>query len=144
MNFFKREVSIDETQLNSASQQKVASLVKAALREDELSLSWRSDLNAKLAAAQQLKAKKRTTRRYYAWGSSLSLGVAATAFAVLIINPQVPNTHPRGGESEKFASELVKAHQESMVLASVSGTGAATRETSFVDDSAYGLQDELL
>lgn len=142
MNFFRREESIDEAQLNSANQQKMASLVKG-LGDEELSLSWRSDLNAKLALAQQTKSKKRTTRLFYAWGSSLSFGVAATVFAFVMMNGPAPKAPPKVANSSAFASELVEAHQESMVLASVSGTGSAARETSYVDDS-YGLQDELL
>lgn len=141
MNFLKKEVSVDDVQLNSASQQKMASLVKG-IRDEEVSMSWRSELNTKLFAAQQAQAKKRKTRRFYAWGSSLSLGLAATVFGVMLMNPAPQMVQPHV-ESTAFASELVKAHQESMVLASVSGTGAAARETSYIDDS-YGLQDELL
>ena len=139
MSLFKKEDSVTETQLNSATQQKVASLVKA-LGDDELSMSWRSELNVKLMAAQQAKAKKTTARRFYAWGSTLSLGVAATAFAVVMMkapSPEIPTA------SASFASELVKAHQETLVMSSVSGTGAAARETTFVDDS-NGNQDYLL
>lgn len=142
MNLFRREESVSETQLNSASQQKIASLVKA-LGDDDLSMSWRSDLNAKLAAAQQAKAKKTTSRRFYAWGSTLSLGVAATCFAVVMMTNTPAPQKPIRTADNSFASELVKAHQETLVMSSVSGTGAAARETSYLDDSS-GNQDDLL
>ncbi|MBS1704022.1 MAG: hypothetical protein JST12_20330 [Armatimonadetes bacterium] len=141
MNLFRREESIEESRLNSDSQKKVASLVKS-LHDDELSLSWRSDLNAKLAMAQQAKAKKKA-RRVYAWGSSLSLGVAATLVVTLMVRPNSPKTTPVANSSSAFASELVKTHEESMVLASVSGTGAAARETA-LGTEAYSYQDDLL
>ncbi len=143
MNFLRREESVSETQLQSEDQLKVASLVKS-LKDDELSLAWRSELNAKLMAAQQTKAKKKSAFRVYAWGSSLSVGVAAAVFAgTILLTPKSNKVAPQTNNSSLIASELVQAHEESMVFASVSGTGSAARETMYVDDS-YGMQDDLL
>jgi hypothetical protein len=140
---FRKEVSIQDSQLESASQQKVASLIKA-MPEEELSLSWRSSLNVKLLEAQQAKAKRKQIKRFYAWGSSLSVGVAASVFALVMFQtPTAPRQDVKVASSG-LASELVKAHQESMVLVSVSGTGAAARETSIEEDPYYYPQDDLL
>lgn len=142
MEFLKREKTIQDSQLESASQQKIASLVKSLPSED-LSMSWRSQLNEKLMAAELAKKKQRKTRRAFAWGSTLSFGAAAGVFGILMMNGPQAVAPIRKVESPTMASELVKTHQESMVLASVSGTGAAARETSLEED-VYGTQDELL
>jgi hypothetical protein len=142
MNYFKKEETFDESKLNSDSQQKVAMLIKS-LPEDNLSMAWRSSLNMKLMDAQNAKKKQRFTKRIFAWGSSLSAGVAATAYFILLANaPPVAPSNSRT-ESVAFASELVKTHQESIVLASVSGTGSSIHDTSLTEDS-YSPVDELL
>lgn len=142
MNFMRKEASIQDSQLESPSQQKVASLIKA-MPEEELSLSWRSNLNVKLLEAQQAKAKRKQVRRFYAWGSSLSVGLAASVFAFVMFQAPPVSRQDNKVVNSGLASELVKAHQESMVLVSVSGTGAAARETSIEEDPYYP-QDDLL
>ncbi len=142
MNFLKREESVTDEQLNSAGQMKMASLVKS-MGDEELSMAWRSQLNAKLAEANKAKSKQRYSRRIFAWGSTLSLGAAAGVFGLMFMNTShvaKPQIQP---DSTTLASELVKTHQESMVLASVSGTGAAARETS-IDQDAENYQEDLL
>ena len=142
MSIFKKDINIDESRLNSASQQKVASMVRS-LPDDDLSMSWRSDLNVKLMAAQDAKRKKKVTRRIFTWGTSLSCGLAATVMGVVMFN-STPIVHqgPKV-DSSAFASELVNAHQESLVLASVSGISSSNHETSITEDS-YSTQDDLL
>jgi glucosamine 6-phosphate synthetase-like amidotransferase/phosphosugar isomerase protein len=143
MNLFNNEEAFDELKLNSKNQQKLAMLVKA-LPEEDLSMSWRSSLNVKLMAAQAAKSKKRTAKKFLAWGTSLSAGVAATAYFVILgnVTPMVSPTTQ--SDSVAFASELVKTHQESVVMASVSGIGSASiHETSITEDS-YSSIDDLL
>jgi hypothetical protein len=143
MNWFKKEELFDDEKLNSSSQKRVATLIKS-LPEDDLSLSWRSSLNLKLMAAQQAKKKQRATKRFFAWGSSLSAGVAATAYFVFLTNATSIVSPTQNSDSVAFASELVRTHQESVVLASVSGIGSTTvHETSITEDS-YILPDDLL
>jgi hypothetical protein len=142
MNYFKNEEAFDESRLNSDTQRKVANLIKS-LPEEDLSMAWRSSLNMKLMDVQNAKRKQRVTKRIFAWGSSLSAGIAATAYIVLMTNaPSITPTNSRS-ESVAFASELVKTHQESIVLASVSGTGSSIHETSLTEDS-YSPVDDLL
>ena len=143
MNLFNNEEAFDESKLNSENQQKLAMLVKS-LPEEDLSMSWRSGLNVKLMAAQEAKAKKRSVKKFFAWGTSLSTGMAATAYFVLMANVAPVVSPATQGDSVAFASELVKTHQESVVLASVSGIGSAsTHETSITEDS-YSSLDDLL
>jgi len=142
MNLFRKDVNIEDSRLNSDGQQKIAALVKA-LPDEDLSMSWRSDLNVKLMAAQEAKRKRKATRKIFTWGTSLSCGVAASVLGVMLMSPAnvvKPNTRT---SSPIMASELVKAHQESLVLASVSAIPSATHETSITEDS-YGPQDDLL
>ena len=142
MKFSKKEVDIDDSRLNSAGQQKIASLVKSLPSED-LSMSWRSDLNVKLMVAHQAKRKKYVVRKVFTWGTSLSCGLAATVLGFTMFGAKPVGQSALKGDSQSFASELVQAHQESMVLASVSGTGSAARETSISEDS-FSPQDDLL
>ncbi len=118
-------------------------LVKS-LPEEDLSMSWRSGLNVKLMAAQEAKAKKRSAKKLFAWGSSVSAGFAATAYFVLMANVAPVVSPTSQGDSVVFASELVKTHQESVVLGSVSGIGSGSiHETSITEDS-YSSLDDLL
>jgi hypothetical protein len=142
MNFLKKEVGTEESRLNSVSQQKIASLVKSLPSED-LSMSWRSELNVKLIAAREAKIKKRSAQRVLTWGASLSCGLAVTVLGVMMFGNKPVVQQTSKVDSPTLASELVQTHQESMVLASVSGTGAAARETSILEDS-YTPQDDLL
>ena len=133
---------LDEAKLNSAAQLQVASLIKA-IPDEDLSLSWRSELNMKLMAAHQAKRKQKSTKRFFAWGSSLSAGVAAFSYIVLMANTGTIGSSMVKADSSSIAKELVQTHQESLVVASVSGTGSAARETALSDDS-FESQDDLL
>ncbi len=143
MNLFRKEITVEESRLESASQQKIASLVKA-MPDEDLSLSWRSELNVKLMAAQEAKYKKRATRRVFTWGTSLSCGVAASVVAITMFNPTAaPNAFSTRAESKSLASEMVTAHQESLVLASVSAIPTSNHETPITEE-IYNPQDDLL
>lgn len=142
MNLFNKEEAFDESKLNSESQLQVASMIKS-MPDEDLSLSWRSSLNVKLMAAEKARKKQRTTKRFFAWGSSLSAGIAAVSYIVLMTNASSIAPINSKSQSMAFASELVKTHQESVVLASVSGTGTSLHETSLTEDSYYPI-DELL
>jgi hypothetical protein len=143
MNWFKKVESFDDEKLNSASQQKMAVLVQS-LPEEDLSMSWRSSLNVKIMAAEQAKKKQKSVKRIFAWGSSLSAGMAATAYIVLMANaPSMVSPVPRN-DSVAFASELVQAHQESVVLASVSGVGSSVGNESPINEEIYTPVDDLL
>ncbi len=142
MNFLNKEIIVDESHLNTDSQLLIASLVKS-MPDDELSMSWRSDLNVKLLAAQSSKKKLKATKRVFGWGLSLSGSMAVAVAAMIMSNsnsiaPQVTMTN-----SNQMASEFVKAHQESIVLASVSGISSSTQESTISEES-YSLQDDLL
>lgn len=142
MNFFKKEETFDESLLNSENQHKLALLVKS-LPEEDLSLSWRSGLNMKIMAAQDAKRKHRRTKKIFAWSSSVSAGFAATVLFGLMMNPTPVSSPSRNLDSVAFASELVKTHQESLVLASVSGMGYPTHETSITEDTSLPFDDLL-
>ncbi|MEI8282117.1 MAG: hypothetical protein WCG75_06920 [Armatimonadota bacterium] len=142
MNLFKKEESVDESKLNSASQLRVASLIKS-MPEEDLSLSWRSELNVKLMEIQNARSKRKSTNRYFAFGSSLSAALGVAGYALFMANANTVVTPVGKIDSSGFASELVRTHQESLVAMSVSGTGSAARESTPADDSFDG-QDELL
>jgi hypothetical protein len=142
MNYFKKEAQFDDSKLDSKSQLQVASLIKA-LPDEDLSLSWRSQLNVKLMAAEEAKRKKKQSKRIFAWGTLPFAGVAATAMVLMIGNGAPIGAPVATNSSSAFASELVKTHQESVVLASVSGTGSSVHETSLSEES-YNPQDDLL
>ena len=142
MNLFKKEELLDEAKLNTVAQLQVASLVKA-LPDEDLSLSWRSELNVKLMAAHQARRKQKSTKRIFAWGSSLSAGLACLSYVLLLANTASIGTAGVKADSSSIAKELVQTHQESLVMASVSGTGSAARETALSNDS-FESQDDLL
>ena len=123
-----------------ASQGHVKSLV-AGLKDDSLSMAWRSELNLKLLAAADKKKKTVRTRRFLTWGSSLGLAAVASSFAVLMFQPAgsvVPHSSGDG-----FTRELVQVHNESTVLASVSGTGVDQCETALGLETGYSYEDLL-
>ena len=142
MNLFKKEELIDESKLHSASQMRVASLIKS-MPEEDLSLSWRSELNVKLMEIQATKSKRKSTKRFFAFGSSLSATVAVAGYALFMANSNTIVAPVGKIDSSGFVSELVRTHQESLVTLSVSGTSSAARESAPADDSLDG-QDELL
>lgn len=143
MNYFTKDVEIEESHLNSANQQRIASLVHS-LPDEELSLSWRSQLNVKLIASLEAKQRKKKTLKFFTWGTSLSCGTAILAVVFMMPSKTPSIVAPvANNDSHGFASELVQAHQESVVLASVSGLGSSNHETSISED-IFDPQDELL
>ena len=135
---FDKEPLVTDEML--ASQTPVKNLV-AGLKDDSLSMAWRSELNLKLLAAADKKKKAVRTRRLLTWGSSLGFAAVAGSFAMMMFQPVMPISG--GGEGSGFTRELVQAHNDSTVLASVSGTGIDQRETELGLETGYSYEDLL-
>jgi hypothetical protein len=113
----------NEELLESRSQQSVRLLV-AGLKDDEPNMSWRSALNEQiLVVATRSKAKVRRLR-WIGWGSSLGFGSAVVAFSIL--TSVQPVKDPMVADSKM---DFISIHQDSTVLATVSGFGNNEQET---------------
>ena len=136
---FEREPVVTDEMLEAQGHLK--NLV-SGLKDDSLSMAWRSELNLKLLAAADKKKKAVRFRRWATWGSSLGLATVAGSFAFMVVQPVTP---VRGSVSDGngFAREFVQVHNESTVLASVSGTGINQRETELGLETGYSFEDLL-
>jgi hypothetical protein len=138
---FEREPVVTDEMLASQSQTQSRSLV-SGLRDDSLSMAWRSELNLKLLAAADKKKKVVRFRRFATWGSSVGIAAVAGSFAMMMFQP-VPPVRGSAGDVSGFAREFIQAHDESTVLASVSGTGINQRETELGLEVGYSYEDLL-
>lgn len=124
-------VEIDR-KLESGESRKIAEAVRL-LPDDELSLAWRSELNAKLSASIQSKRHRFTIARTLGWvaGVGLSVGAAAVLFLMLL-----PANMPKGGTnpSETLESQLLAAHISSVSSSDVAGEGLSS-----LDETEMGL-----
>ncbi|MEI7578083.1 MAG: hypothetical protein WCK51_14425 [Armatimonadota bacterium] len=136
---FEKEPVVTDDML--ASQASVKQLV-AGLKDDSLSMAWRSELNLKLLAAADKRKKAIRFRRFATWGSSLGLAAVAGSFAMVMFQPVSP-VRGSGSEASGIAREFVQVHNESSVLASVSGTGINQRETELGLEVGYSYEDML-
>lgn len=126
---------ISNEQLESSSQQTIASLVKR-LPEENLSMSWRSSLNEKIRAEAEKRKKQRRAR--IVWSSSLGFGMAgAILFMLVMPNMMQQSAQPATAtnKTEVLESSLYAMHQESVVLSGVSSTGVSYRQTQEFDNS---------
>ncbi|HLO97852.1 MAG TPA: hypothetical protein VK171_04580 [Fimbriimonas sp.] len=140
MKLFSDDLKIEDAQLDTAGQRAIASAVKA-LDEDTLSLAWRSSLSAKIAAAEQKKQRRTVSLRWLSFGSIASVGAAAVFISMNMVG--VSKVTPQSASSSTFAYDLEKVHDESLIVASVSGAPLGTQESSpFGDEYAY--PDSLL
>jgi hypothetical protein len=140
MKLFSDDLTIEDAQLDTASQRAIASAVKA-LDEDTLSLAWRSSLSVKIAAAEQKKKRKTLSLRWLSYGSLASVGATAVFLSMNFVD--VKSVEPKPTSSSTFAYDLEKVHDESLIVASVSGAPLGTQESSpFGDEYAY--PDSLL
>lgn len=117
--------SIDEA-LNHQQSQGVHQWVKS-IDDEPVAMVWRADLNQKLIVAAQKKHRKRIFKLSLAWGGSFASGVACLAVFSLLNAPK-PQTLVNSGSSD-LQQQMIKAHQESAIFATVSGTGVMARET---------------
>lgn len=138
---FERETVVTDEMLTSQSQAQTRALV-AGLKEDSLSMAWRSELNLKLLAAADKKKKTLRTRRFLTWGSSVGVAALAGSFAIMMFQPgkTISGTN---GDGSRLAREFVQVHNESTVLASVSGAGVNQRETELGLETGYTYEDLL-
>jgi hypothetical protein len=138
---FERETVVTDEMLASQSQAQTRALV-AGLKEDSLSMAWRSELNLKLLAAADKKKKTLRTRRFLTWGSSVGVAALAGSFAIMMFQSgkTISGTN---GDGSRLAREFVQVHNESTVLASVSGAGVNQRETELGLDTGYTYEDLL-
>lgn len=136
---FESEPVVTDEMLEAQSQ--VKTLV-SGLKDDSLSMAWRSELNLKLLAAADKKKKAIRFRRLATWGSSLGLAAVAGSFALMMFQPVAP-VRGLAADGNSFAREFVQVHNESTVLASVSGTGVDQRETELGLEGSYSYEDLL-
>lgn len=135
MKLISDDLKLDDAQLDTAGQRAMASAVKA-LDEDTLSLAWRSSLSVKIAAAEQKKKRRALSLRWLSYGSIASVGAAAVFMSMNIVG--VKTVAPSSAPTSTFAYDLEKVHDESLIVASVSGAPLGTPESSpFGDEYAY-------
>lgn len=116
-----RREEIDQA-LEGSESRKIAKAIKK-LPEDELSLSWRSQLNEKIAQEATRKAKTRRSWRL-AWGTGMGLGLSATTavvFMLVLAKPDVSMIPTRTERS--FESEIVAVHQQVVQSGTIAGEG---------------------
>lgn len=142
MKLFSDDMQISDAQLNTDGQQAMANVVKK-MEGDELSLAWRSQLNSKLMQMDQKKQRRKISLRWLSFGSLASVGAAAAFMSMNMFGST--NSAPQSAVAARtsFATDLEKVHQESVILASVSGAPIGTQESSPLDDE-YAYPDSLL
>lgn len=119
--------------VESEESRKVAAMVKA-LPDDELSLAWRSELNAKLKALE-----KRKRRRAGPHPAALVGGIGASVLAaVLLLFAMMPSRSGPSGlpPSQDLERQLLTAH-----LASADPSEAAGEGVSSVDEAQQTASD---
>ncbi len=112
-----------DRKLNSPSQQTVAKAV-SALPEDELSLSWRSQLNSQIMemAAQEQKRKRRVN---FLWRPAFGLGLAGIFAVAFLVRPQ---GNPSASAVATLEGSLVQHHRESVGTFDLVGYGLSPVE----------------
>lgn len=110
-------VTDDELGAKLNETQNIAAALRA-LSEETVSLTWRSDLNERIAALQPL-------RRSWSWiwkPASGMLVAGALAFALMVPRPEMPTEKPR------IEAELVSAHKAMVQSRNVTESGLTTYE----------------
>lgn len=134
---------IDE-KLDSAESRKVASVI-GGLEDDELSMAWRSQLNAKLSVAA--KARKKKTIRVKIWSYSAGIGlstIAAVALFIAMIPSKLPSAQPSSAQS--IEGQMLTAHKSAVRSTDIAGEGFSSlddTETIALNDANEWKQEDL-
>ena len=113
------EVELDRA-LNSAPQAAIRDAV-GGLREDTVSMAWRSELNQKLVAKVQATQR----RRRFTWilSPALGLGIAGALAAVLLINSPTAKEFNQPAYTPQIEESLVATYQDAMRYTDITGVG---------------------
>lgn len=120
-------VEIDE-KLESSESRKIAEAVRL-LPNDELSMAWRSELNAKLSASVQKRNRRQAIARPLGWMAGLGLSATATFVFLAVL---LPANMPKAGTNptDTLESQLLAAHKSSVNSADIAAEGL-----SYLDDT---------
>jgi len=124
-NFGLENVNVSEEELDqmlqSEGQLQVRDLMQS-MREDSLSLSWRSELNEELLSVVKTKQRKRR----FAWilSPALGLGVASVfAFMVLANSPEMTPASTSISTQPEIEERLIATYQDSLRYSDITGVG---------------------
>jgi len=126
-------VEIDQ-KLESGESRKIAEAVRL-LTDDELSMAWRSELNAKLSASARKRRHRFAITRPLRWVTGLGLSAMTAATLLLFL---LPANVPKAGTNsyETLESQLLAAHMSSVSSTDIAGEGLSSLdETETVSSS---------
>lgn len=110
-----------EAQLDSNESTKVSKAV-GMLKDEDPSMAWRSQLNAKILAEAQAKRKRLSISRLWSYSAGLSLSTAAAVALFLFFAPQeIHQAAPRNLDT--IESQMVAAHHSAVRSADAAGDG---------------------
>jgi hypothetical protein len=110
-----------DQKLELAESRKVAEAVKR-IPEDELSMAWRSELNAKLSASVRARRRRFLLARPLGWAAGLGLSALVSAVLIVFMLPvKIPQTG--SNSTETLESQLLAAHKTSVSSADIAGEG---------------------
>jgi len=110
-----------DQRLESPESQKVARAV-GNLPNDEPSLAWRSQLNAKLTAASAKQKKKVVRFRIWSYSTGVSLSAIACAVLFFAILPG-KLTSSKPASEETIEGQMLAAHNSAARSADIAGEG---------------------
>jgi hypothetical protein len=113
------EVELDRA-LASAPQVAIRDAV-GGLREDTVSMAWRSVLNEKLVAKVQATQR----RRRFTWivSPALGLGLAGAIAAALLVNSPATKEYRSPAYTPQIEESLVATYQDAMRYTDITGVG---------------------
>lgn len=124
-NFEKKQIDLN---LESMESRKIADAVKL-LPQDELSMAWRSQLNAKLSEAARKKQRRLSFRRPLGWVAGLGLTAAASLALVFALLPN--KTHQNGiYAADNLEAQMLVAHNLSVQSSDIAGEGLSSLDES--------------
>lgn len=133
-----------EQKLDSAESRKIASAV-GGLKEEELSLAWRSQLNAKLSEVSNTRRRKTIRLRLWSYSTGLGLStVVAVALFIAMIPRQMPTTQPSSADS--LEGQMLTAHNSAVRSADIAGEGFSSldeTETISLNEANEWKQEDL-
>lgn len=141
MNKENRKLNMDaiDRDLNSLESQKVAKAV-SSLKDDDLSMAWRSQLNERLAAESHKKVKRLFFGRVWGYVAGLGLSTVAGVSLFLAFAPATINT-PGPAMSDSVESQMLAAHHTAVRSADAAVDGLSTLDETDTAAAAKNINE---
>lgn len=119
------EESLLDEHLQTESQQLLKSVV-SAVPDEEVSMTWRSNLNGRLLELGKSVEKRR--RSLLIWRPALGLGLAGLLALVLVLKPYEVDPPAANVATMSVEATLLDEHMEAVRATEIAGAGLASYE----------------